>query len=62
MKANKSMIARMRSTKKVLVDFSKVLDSVMSFRDARTGDWVHQKHSGIWRKNDFGYWDDVVIA
>lgn len=62
MKANKKMIADMRTTKKVLVDFSKVLDSVMSFRDARTGDWVHLRHSGIWRKNDFGHWDDVVIV
>ncbi|NRG68903.1 hypothetical protein HPB00_05415 [Streptococcus suis] len=62
MKANKKMIADMRSTKKVLVDFSLILDSLMSFRDARTGDWVHLRHSGIWRKNDFGHWDDVVIA
>ncbi|HFI0634145.1 TPA: hypothetical protein ACGO2G_000608 [Streptococcus suis] len=61
MKANSKILAKMRATKKVLVDFSLINDSVMSVWDDRIWGFISFRHTGIWFKNAFGVWDDVVI-
>ncbi|HFI0339078.1 TPA: hypothetical protein ACGOWD_001373 [Streptococcus suis] len=62
MKANSKILARIRATKKVLVDFSLINDSVMSVWDDSIWGFISFRHTGIWRKNDFGHWDDTVIV